>query len=246
MVRTYVIHPIPLLKADFAKPKMTYLMNFGQTLQIGLYVWYLEGGEKNIIVDAGITSERLATRGYKVEPIQTLAEGLSKVGLTVGDIDVIIATHLHHDHYALAHEFPNAEVIVQRAELEFARNPHPMVAGTWPADYRDLLAGLRFREVDGDTRIDDGIELLLTPGHSAGSQSVAVNTSQGTAIIAGFCCIRENFEPTPEIRGRMPVITPGIHMDALLAYESVARVKELADIIVPIHEADLVDKETIP
>jgi hypothetical protein len=35
-------------------------------------------------------------------------------------------------------------------------------------------------------------------------------------------------------------------IDALKAYDSVVRVKELADIILPLHEADLADTETIP
>ncbi|MFH0814400.1 MAG: N-acyl homoserine lactonase family protein [Pseudomonadota bacterium] len=246
MPRNYIIHPIPLMKVEFPKPKMTYLMNFGETIPIVIYVWFLEGGERTIIVDAGITPERLIKRGYKVEPIQSLADGLSRVGLTVGDVDLIIATHLHHDHFYLAHEFPRAEVIVQEAEIQFARNPHPMIAQMWPADYRELLVGLQFRVVEGDTRVDDGVELLLTPGHSAGTQSVAINTNQGTAIIAGFCCIRENFDPPPAIKDRMPLIAPGINLNALQAYESVERVKKLADMIVPIHEADLIDKATIP
>lgn len=246
MPRNYVIHPISLMRVEFPKPKMTYLLNFGQRIPIGIYIWYLEGGERNIIVDAGVAPERLIARNYKVEPIQTLAQGLGRVGLKVADIDTIIITHLHHDHYALAGQFTNAEVIVQRAELEFARDPHPMVAETWPADYRQLLQGLQFKVVEGDTWIDEGIELLLTPGHSAGSQSVAINTSQGRVIIAGFCSIRENFEPPPELRDRLSVITPGIHMDALQAYESAIRVKELAAIIVPLHEAELAGKATIP
>ena len=239
MAKEYVIHPIPLVEVEFPKAKMTYLMNFRENIPIVVYVWYLEGTEKKTIVDAGITAERLASRGYKVKPIQTLAEGLRKLGLTTADIEVIIATHLHHDHYAEAKEFPNAEVIVQRSELEFTRNPHPMFAGLWASDYHELLAGLRFTVVEGDTTFSDGIELLLTPGHSAGSQSVAVRTSQGKAIITGFCSIRENFEPPPQVREKMPVIATGIATSVLQSYDSVARVKQLADIVLPLHEADL-------
>jgi len=246
MTKKYVIHPIPLMKVQFPKSKMTYLMNFGQTIPIAIYIWYLEGGEKNIIVDAGIAPERLVQRGYKVEPVQTLTQGLSRVGITASDVDLIVLTHLHHDHFHLAPQFPKAELIVQRSELEFARNPHPMIARMWPADYSELLAGLQFSVVEGGTRIDEGIELLLTPGHSAGSQSVAVDTNQGKAVIAGFCSIRENFEPPPAIRGKIPLIAPGINLNALQAYESVERVKRIADIIVPLHEADLLNKETIP
>lgn len=247
MTKDYVIHPIPLVKVDFPKPKMTYLFNFGQTVPIVNYVWYLEGPRENIIVDAGITPERLVARGYKVvEPIQSLSEGLSKVGLGVGDIDFIIITHTHHDHIALAHEFPKAKFIIQRAELEFDRAPHPFIAETRPADFMELVEGLDFEVVEGDTKISDGIELLLTPGHTAGTQSVAVKTARGTAIITGFCCIQENFEPPLELRGRMSFFTPGIHLNTLQAYESVTRVKRLADLIVPLHEVELMHKITIP
>jgi glyoxylase-like metal-dependent hydrolase (beta-lactamase superfamily II) len=245
MAKTYVIYPIPLVEVEFPKPKMTHLLSFGESIPIVIYVWYLEGTEKKTIVDAGITAERLASRGYKVKPIQTLAEGLRKVGLTTADVETIILTHLHHDHYSQAREFPNAEVIVQRSELEFTRNPHPLFAAMWASDYRELLVGLRFKTVEGDTTFADGIDLLLTPGHSVGSQSVAVRTSKGKAIISGFCSIRENFEPPPQAR-RMPVVAPGILIDALKAYDSVVRVKELADIILPLHEADLADTVTIP
>jgi glyoxylase-like metal-dependent hydrolase (beta-lactamase superfamily II) len=41
--------------------------------------------------------------------------------------------------------------------------------------------------VRGDQEIMPGIELLLTPGHTIGLQSVAVNTAKGTAIVASDC-----------------------------------------------------------
>lgn len=244
----YVIHPIPLQTiGGFAKPKMTYPFNWGQTVSMGVYVWYLEGPRENIIVDAGIPPERLLTRGYTVQPIQTLDEGLKKVGLGVGDIDFVIVTHTHHDHIALAHKFPKAKFIIQRAELEFARDPHPIFKAILPKDFLELIEGLHFEVVEGDTKIDEGVELLLTPGHTPGNQSVAVKTAQGTAIITGWCCIQEDFAPPAEIReAGLFLIPPGIHTDLMQAYESVVRVKNIADIIIPVHECELVHKATIP
>jgi len=256
MSGNYVIHPIPLVKVlEFPKLRMTcpfyagVHFDYGQMVPIVNYVWYLEGGEQNIIVDAGITGERLAARGHKVEYIQTLDEGLRKVGLAVGDIDLLVMTHLHHDHITLAHKFPKVKVIVQRAELEFARNPHPFYVERThdPPDYMELIEGLDYEVVSGDAKIDDGIEVLFTPGHSAGGQSVAVKTAKGTAIIAGFCCIQENFEPPPELRERgASFIIPGMHLNALDAYDSMAKIKRLADLIIPLHEAQLIHKATIP
>lgn len=255
MARNYVIHSIPLVKVlETPKIRMVYpylgiSSDYAQMVPRGHYVWYLEGARDKIIVDAAITAERLAARGRKVEQIQTLDEGLKKVGLEPQDINLLIITHLHHDHITLAHQFPRAKVIVQRAELEFARNPHPSYVEMVhdPPDYRQLIEGLDYEVVSGDTEIDDGIELLLTPGHSAGGQSVAVKTAQGTAIIAGFCTIQENFEPPLELRERgVSFILPGLYLSALDAYDSMARIKRLADLIIPLHEAELPYGLTIP
>ena len=43
-----------------------------------------------------------------------------------------------------------------------------------------------------------------------------------------------------------PVIIPGIHVDSFKAYESVEKIKALADIIIPNHEPEFMDVETIP
>jgi glyoxylase-like metal-dependent hydrolase (beta-lactamase superfamily II) len=129
-------------------------------------VWYLEGTDKKTIVDTGITAERLARRGYKIKPIQPVAEGPRKVGLTPADVEAIILTHLHHYHYSQARVFPNAEVIVQRSELEFAPNPHLMFPGMLASDYRELLIGLRFRIVEGNTAARYGLQRRTNNGPS--------------------------------------------------------------------------------
>ena len=245
-MKNYVIHPIPLLTHDFDKTKMTYLLNLGQKITIANYIWYIEGPKENIVVDAGITPERLISRGYKVTPVQTLDEGLKKLGLKASDIDIVIITHTDHDHIALAHKFVRAKFIIQQAELEAARNPHPFFKALRVADFTQLIDGLNFEVVKGDTKIDDNIELLLTPGHTRGGQSVAVKTKQGTVIIAGWCSIQENFDPPPELRAKgLSFIPPGVHIDLLEGWNSIARVKSITDFIIPLHELEYINKAKI-
>jgi hypothetical protein len=62
---------------------------------------------------------------------------------------------------------------------------------------------------------------------------VLVETSQGTAAITGFCCNMENF---PE---RGPAVCPGVHTDALAAYDSIQKIKDMNVIILPMHDLDL-------
>jgi N-acyl homoserine lactone hydrolase len=225
---------------------MTYLVDFGQDLQTCCYVWFIQGAESKILVDAGATIEMAMVRGLPreaLEKIQSLEEGLARLNLKPGDIDIVILTHLHYDHVQLATQFVNAKFIVQRDELNFASNPHASATQFYN---KELFAGLKYEVVNGDKQITDGIQVLLTPGHTAGGQSVAIKTDKGIVVITGFCSIRENFEPNEEVRKIMPLIVPGIHLNTMQAYDSMLKVKNAADIIIQNHEPTFADIGKIP
>ena len=215
---------------------MTYRMNFGQQVRTVGYVWLIDGLSQKVLVDAGASVRYSLSRGMPAKPIRSLEKGLTDLGIAFDDIETIIFTHLHHDHVAEARRFTKARLLVQKAELEFARNPHPSVAAAYPEEF---LEGLDFETIDGDAQISDEISVLFTPGHSPGGQSVAVRGGERRAVISGLCTIREIFEPPPEIAKQMPVITPGMHTNALEAYDSILRIKGAAEIVIPNHEPDL-------
>jgi len=240
----YVIHPIPLAEMTIDKSMLTYRMNFGQPYTQVAYVWYLEGPKEKILVDAGVSVDYLSKeRRIPSREIQSLKSGLNKVGLTPGDIDIVIVTHLHSDHIAQGCELPNAKFLVQKTELDFARNPHPTVAGQYS---KKFFEGLSYEVVEGDTKIRDGLSVISTPGHSVGGQSVSIQTAKGTAIISGICSIRENFEPPEPINKIMPVIPTGVLVNLFDVYDNLLRIKKMADIIIPIHEPEYVQINHIP
>jgi glyoxylase-like metal-dependent hydrolase (beta-lactamase superfamily II) len=236
----YSIHPIPLCAVEnFPRAQRHWLLRvpLEETIWDCNYTWYVEGPGEKYLIDTGMGAERFAARKYKVVHIQTLDEGLNKLGLEVADIDYVILTHAHHDHVANLRRFPRAKAIIQRAELDQANNPFAYTKPRLPADYPDLIKGARWEVVEGDTLIDENIELLFTPGHSAGGQSVAVKTSQGLAIITGFCCVQENFAPPEEFKNQGFPFTIGVsHTNPVALYESTKKVLDLADIIIPCHE----------
>lgn len=238
------IHPIPLWISPSDKSHMTYFANLGQPVCVTGYIWYIEGEKEKILVDSGGDPEHLARIGIPAHNLQTLESGLNKAGITAEDVDLIIQTHLHFDHTAFASRFPNARVIVQKRELDFARNPHPVWAGLY--DQR-LFNNLKLEVVDGDFKISEAINILFTPGHSPGSQSVSVRTDNGLAVIAGLCSILDNYNPPALPDGTtIPVIAPAIHSDLFQAYDSLVRIKELADIILPIHDPSFLTGSLIP
>jgi hypothetical protein len=44
----------------------------------------------------------------------------------------------------------------------------------------------------------------------------------------------------------MDIVAPGIHTDLLMAYDSVTRVKGMADIIIPLNDPKFLEVDRIP
>jgi glyoxylase-like metal-dependent hydrolase (beta-lactamase superfamily II) len=181
-------------------------------------------------------------------------DALARVGLTPESVDMVILTQLHYDHCGNLYKCVNAEAVVQKAEVKYGFSPHPVSAMSYDST---LFSRAKLHMVEGDTRIDEGIELLFTPGHTPGCQSVAVQTAKGKAIITGFCCSMDNFVLPREVTGYKieslealeniwPVRAQGIHTDPLLSFDSALRVKGLADILIPNHDPMWEKVEKIP
>ena len=64
--------------------------------------------------------------------------------------------------------------------------------------------------------------------------------SDDKAIITGFCCNDKNFAD------KGPAITPGVHINAADAYDSAQKIKEMADILIPLHDPSLGRMKSIP
>jgi len=241
MKEKHRIRPLVITTVQEAPmPGMTYLSGFGEMVTVNGYIWYIEGPKENIIVDTGGKAETISMLGFPAKDVQSPENALGRLRLKCEDIDIVILTHLMHDHFEYAGKFVNARFIVQRDELDYARNPHPLLQYFY-LPIQDLLDEVNFDIVEGDKEVVKGVKVLLTPGHSQGSQSVAIRTEKGNAVITGFCCINENF-----MEGVWPVTPPGIHANATQAYDSMLKIKEITDITIPLHESTFARKEIIP
>lgn len=237
-MREYVIHPMVVGINETDQGIMTYLKGYGKRIYLPIYVFFLEGGPEKILVDTGL-EQFMVPEGVEEKcgfKVQEFEDALGGFGLKPEDIDIIIHTHLHNDHCENDYKCTNAKVYVQRREYEFFQNPHPIDHRYFP----DLLDGVEVMQVDGDAEIVEGIQVLLTPGHTVGGQSIVVNTSQGKAVITGFCCNEQNFP------AKGPIVPSGVHINVIDAYESTRRVKELADIIIPLHDLSVGRQRSIP
>ena len=244
LLPVYRIRPMPLVSIVQDLGGFTYGFNYGTKFDLPVYAWYIQGASQHVLVDTGGDARSAKEyRGFEAVDINSFDEAINKFGLRPQDIGMVIQTHLMWDHCVNMKRCTNARVVVQQDELEFALAPHPILARMYR---RELFSGVNFQVVSGHCEILPGIELIPVRGHSAGCQAVSVNTEKGRAIISGFCCVKENFEPLPGARESMPVIAPGIHLDAVEAFNSVLRIKSMADIVIANHDPAFVNVDSIP
>ncbi len=238
----YKIKPIVLGTIEADKSGFTY-MNFpGVPIELEVAYFLIEGSPNKsgrVLVDTGSWAALMAKYWPgKGKDFQTFEESLGKEGMKVDDVDIIIQTHLHHDHCGNTQKCKNADVYVQEEEWAFAHAPHPLQAQYYP---KELYEGWKVRLIRGDYDLFPGVRILHTPGHTPGTQSVALETEKGKAVIAGFCCVFQTFqEPKKVLPPGHPfasweVFVPAIATDMNQNYYSTLRLKKLADILYPCH-----------
>ena len=104
---------------------------------------------------------------------QRIDEQLRLLGLRIEDLDLVINTHLHFDHAGGNAVFAARQSIaVQTAELQEVRINTESYMPVWDAP------GLQFQAVEGDWSPLPGIEMLLTPGHTPGHQSLLIRLAE--------------------------------------------------------------------
>lgn len=75
---------------------------------------------------------------------------------------------------------------------------------------------------------------------------VAVDTAKGLAIMDGLCTIYDNWNVPAALQANMEFLVPTIHNDPVQAYESMMKIKKMADIKVPLHEVRFTQFDSIP
>ncbi|PXF58825.1 MAG: MBL fold metallo-hydrolase [Deltaproteobacteria bacterium] len=245
----YKIHPIVMGTKIFDKGMMTYQHGYGQLYTIPIYCWYLEGGDRKVLIDTGEMSplqseDRERSIGGKIYKFE---EGLGLWGLTPESIDIVIHTHLHNDHCENDYKCTNATFYIHEKELERVHNPHPLDFRYLEDYILDVEEAGQIKTVTGGEEILPGIRVIHTPAHTEGGLTILIDTSQGLAAITGFCVIMENFYPPKEITAmEMDVIPPGTHVNAYEAYDIMLKVRDMAEILLPLHEPKFASINTIP
>jgi glyoxylase-like metal-dependent hydrolase (beta-lactamase superfamily II) len=180
----------------------------------------LQNGARNILVDSGIADSFIvdgkAWGGFPAEGGRALVEkSLAGAGVSPGNIDTVIFTHLHNDHAANTDLFPQARLIFQKDEWRTLLDPLPIMQVRRDYD-PGLIPELKKRNclpVQGDFEPAPGLKCFKTPGHTPGCQSVLVNTEKGPRVIVGdhwhlSCMAFAWHEQIMDMQGGLHKITP--------------------------------------
>ena len=141
-----------------------------------------------------------------------LEDAIRSLGFELGDIDLVVSTHLHFDHAgggvvlasdgSLVPAFPRARHIIQEGELKFAGSANERVRASYMTkNFAPLVAAGVVDTVDGSTQLVEGLRLLLTPGHTPFHQSIVLERQGETAIFLADLCPTAAHLPLPWIMG---------------------------------------------
>jgi glyoxylase-like metal-dependent hydrolase (beta-lactamase superfamily II) len=157
---------------------------------------YVESEGARIVVNTGL-GNKLTEKQRRIfaleRPEGGLMDGLARLGVAPEDVDIVLATHLHSDHFAGATTwagdgravptFPRAEFWVQRREWADARYPNERTRGTYlPENLLPLEASGRLRLLEGDTVVTSQVRTVVAPGHTRALQCVILEADGRSAI----------------------------------------------------------------
>ena len=181
------------------------------------------GGTRKILVDTGMGSkwsDKMAAI-YAVDHSQlTLEKSLQQKGLTTDDITDVLLTHFHFDHAGgatrrdergkLVPSFARARYWVQRRNLELARAPSEKDRASYLTEnFTPLLEHGVLQFLDGPGPWAEGIELVLSDGHTLGMQLPRVFGPEGSVIYCADLIPTAAHVPVPWVMAydNQPVLT---------------------------------------
>ena len=185
------VHPLLLAEVNLSGK---YNPPTYEDARIPVYGFLILSGDHVALVDTGVGdgNDYIERQFEPTRP--SLINALARHDVALGDVTLLINSHLHFDHCGSNRLFPQIPVYVQADELRAATAPKYTVAEWFDFEGADL------RAITGDHTLAPGIRLIATPGHTPGHQSVLVGAGEDAVLIAAQAA----FNPDEFARGGDP------------------------------------------
>jgi N-acyl homoserine lactone hydrolase len=210
-------------------------------LTAGCYL--IKHGDTHMLWDTGLPEEDLGLPltgpGAKGETLaKSLKDQLAAIGVAPGQIGIIGISHYHFDHIGQAKHFPQARLLMGKADIAVLRIPG--TARAKPLAHWIGGEG-KLEEITGDKDVfgDQAIVMLDLPGHTPGHHGLLVKLAKaGYVLLSGDVAhFSENYRTDG---------VPIFNTDRAQSLASLARFKAIARnlkaTVVIQHEADDIGK----
>jgi N-acyl homoserine lactone hydrolase len=159
-------------------------VNEGKSMPFVDNCYLIKHAQGWMLWDTGLTDE-LAVKPEGQKPAdpkathwyrpKTLASQLEQLGVKPADIKFVAVSHTHPDHVGHVEMFPQAMLLVQKAEYEW---PNPLGVGRFKPEHPVTKL-----EGDKDVFGDGSVTIISTPGHTPGHQSLLVKLPKTGALL---------------------------------------------------------------
>mgnify|MGYP000117593833 CR=1 FL=1 len=160
-----------------------------EPVDMDYFFWVIRNEQRTVVVDTGFSRHggEVRNRTFLIEP----ATAFAALGVDPGEAPQVVVTHAHYDHIGNLDLFPDSDIIMARAELDFwlssfaARKQFQHSIETDELDYLKRAAGEgRVTTFDDDFTVAPGIRISRVGGHTPGQSIVTVQTSEGQVVLA--------------------------------------------------------------
>jgi glyoxylase-like metal-dependent hydrolase (beta-lactamase superfamily II) len=150
-----------------------------------------------ILIDSCIGNDkpRPLRPKWNMKTDETYMRALDAAGISVGDIDFVMCTHLHVDHVGWntrlengrwVPTFPNARYIFGKTEFDYWTEQHAKAAVPPFGDsVLPVVEAKRADVVRDNFAVGDHLRILPTPGHTPGHIAFALGRTRDDAVFSG-------------------------------------------------------------
>jgi glyoxylase-like metal-dependent hydrolase (beta-lactamase superfamily II) len=153
-------------------------------IKLSVHSWLLLLGKQKILIDSCCGNQKIKPgRPFWNMLNVPYLDRLAAAGARPEEVDFVMCTHLHHDHVGWntrqsngrwVPTFPNARYVISKPDFDYylkidadPKN-EPAELGTFRECVLPIVEAGRAELVAGPHRLNDHLEILPAPGHSAG------------------------------------------------------------------------------
>ena len=191
-----------LLAENRAWLKAAKGLDDSDTLILCFQSYIVKTPHHTILIDSCIGNDkpRPTRPKWNMKTDDTYMRALKAAGLSVADIDYVMCTHLHVDHVGWntrlengkwVPTFPKARYVISKPDFEYFRKldadpkDGPAELGTFRECVLPIVEAGRAELVTGPHRLNEYLDIMPAPGHSAGHVVFKLESGSSRALFIG-------------------------------------------------------------